>query len=145
MQVRHFDRYWSNAKMKGFEVSTCSMQSRLNITVKLQVLATVSCFLLPSYFSLCLSFPLLPFTLLLYPLHLTLLLLFPSPLLCLSLTLLFLSLPLFCPSAPLCPFSSFPRPPKVYVVELMESIDLCVERNIHNRTRGEIEKVLMTL
>ena len=30
---------------------------------------------------------------------------------------------------------------EVYVVELMESIDVCVERNVHQRTREEIEKV----
>jgi len=30
---------------------------------------------------------------------------------------------------------------EVYVVELMESIDLCVERNIHSRSREEIEKL----
>ncbi len=31
--------------------------------------------------------------------------------------------------------------PQVYVVELIESVDLCVERNIHDRKREEIEKV----
>lgn len=30
---------------------------------------------------------------------------------------------------------------EVYIVELMESIDVCVERNVHQRTREEIEKV----
>lgn len=30
---------------------------------------------------------------------------------------------------------------QVYVAELIESIDLCVHRNVHNRTKAEIEKV----
>ena len=30
---------------------------------------------------------------------------------------------------------------EVYVVELLESIDMCVGRNVHNRSREEIEKV----
>ena len=29
---------------------------------------------------------------------------------------------------------------EVYIVELMENIDVCVERNVHKRTRAEIEK-----
>ena len=28
-----------------------------------------------------------------------------------------------------------------YIIDLMEDIDLCVERNIHERKRDEIEKV----
>ena len=34
------------------------------------------------------------------------------------------------------------RHTQVYVIELIESIDLCVERNIHHRTREEIQKVV---
>ena len=30
---------------------------------------------------------------------------------------------------------------QVYVVDLLEDIDVCVERNVHNRSRNEIEKV----
>ena len=29
---------------------------------------------------------------------------------------------------------------EVYIVELIDSIDICVARNIHNRTRDDIEK-----
>ncbi len=32
-------------------------------------------------------------------------------------------------------------PLQVYIAELDESVDVCVERNTHNRTKEEIEKV----
>ena len=111
-------------------------------------LVPVSCFFISFYHSL-LSW------------HQPLLYFLPSsPTLCLPLSFLFLLLPLsssyfltfptsflFSSSTPPCFFPPFPPSlsplPKVYVVELMESIDLCVERNIHNRTQDEIEKVLV--
>ena len=30
---------------------------------------------------------------------------------------------------------------QVYVVELIESVEVCVEKNVHKRTKEEIEKV----
>ena len=35
------------------------------------------------------------------------------------------------------------HPTQVYVVELVESVDVCLERNVHNRTKEEIEKVYL--
>ena len=32
---------------------------------------------------------------------------------------------------------------QVYVVELVESVDVCLERNVHNRTKEEMEKVCL--
>ena len=33
---------------------------------------------------------------------------------------------------------------EVYIVELIESVEVCVARNIHNRSRVDIEKVVCT-
>ena len=134
--------------MKGFEVSacTCGMSSLLPLSKPLQDLWFL--FLVSSFLSITHSSLDINHFSTFYPLHQH------SVFLSLSFSFSFLSLPLI--FSPFLPPSSFysslffpPLPPslsplpKVYVVELMESIDLCVERNIHNRTQDEIEKVLV--